>query len=170
MYAMSEQSNSLSPEQKLKIAKAIIILICLSAFVSNSYLLFSQFIQKSTVLSNDLITPDDKMLHAPSILVCGKTSFKNKQLDSKISDFEENSLKLNDFLVSSNFVSGNSTHQTATNITDKWLMFYTVYFGSCHKLELDEMVSKGLNNLHQIMELQFKASFSCILNLTVFLF
>ena len=155
MYVMSEQSNSLSPEQKLKIAKAIIILICLSAFVSNSYLIFSQFIQESTVLSNDLITPDGKMILAPSILVCGKTSFKNVQLDSKISDFEENSLKLNEFLVLSNFVSGNFTYSIATNITDEWLTFYTVYFGSCHKLELDVMVSKSLDNLDQIEQLEF---------------
>lgn len=155
MYAMSEQSNSLSPEQKLKVAKAIIILICLSAFVSNSYLLFSQFIQKSTVLSNDLITPDDRMLHAPSILVCGKTPFKNVQLDSKISDFEENSLKLEEFLVMSNFVSGNFTDSIARNITDEWLTFYTAYFGSCHKLELDAMVSKNLNNQNEVIELEF---------------
>ena len=86
------------------------------------------------------------MLHAPSILVSGKTSFKNVQLDSKISDFVENSLKLSEFLVSSNFLSGNGTHQTPTNVTDEWLSFYTVYFGSCHKLELDVMVSKSLKN------------------------
>ena len=138
---MAETSTSISHEQKLNVGKGIIILICLSAFVSNSYLLFSQFIHGSTVLSNDLITPDNKMLHAPSILVCGQTSFKDVQLDSKISDFEENSLKLNEFLVSSNFLSGNATHQTPTNVTNQWLTFYTVYFGSCHKLELDVMVS-----------------------------
>ena len=84
------------------------------------------------------------MLQAPSILVCGKTSFKNVQLDAKISDFEENSIKLSEFMVSSLLVSGNFLYPIIKNVTDQWQTFYTVYFGSCHKLELEEKVSSHL--------------------------
>ena len=141
MYAITESSNIMTQDQKFKVAKAVIILICLSAFASNSYLLFSQFIQKSTVLSNDLITAEKNMLQAPSILVCGKTSFENVKLDATISDFEENSIKLSEFMISTLFVSGNFSYPIIKNVTDRWKTFYTVYFGSCHKLELEEMVS-----------------------------
>ena len=144
MYAKTESSDTMSQDQKNKVAKAIIILICLSAFASNSYLLFSQFIQEKTILSNDLITAEKNMLQAPSILVCGKTSFKNVQLDAKISDFEENSIKLSEFMVSSLLVSGNFLYPIIKNVTDQWQTFYTVYFGSCHKLELEEKVSSHL--------------------------
>ena len=106
MYAKTESSDIMSQDQKNKVAKAIIILVCLSAFASNSYLIFSQFIQEKTILSIDLITAENDMLQAPSILVCGKTSFKNVQLDASISDFEENSIKLSEFMVSSLFVTG----------------------------------------------------------------
>ena len=138
---MTELSNIMTQDKKFKIAKTIIILICLSAFASNSYLLFIEFIQEKTILSNDLITAEKYMLQAPTILVCGKTSFKNVRLDAKVSNFEENSIKLSEFMVSSLFVSGNFLHPTIQNVTDHWQTFYTVYFGSCHKLELEVMVS-----------------------------
>ena len=115
MQATIKPSNSSSLEQKFKVAKAIIVLICLSAFACNSYLLFSQFIEGTTILSNDLITPENEGLEAPSILVCGKTSFKEVRLDTKISHFEENSLRLRDFLVESLFVSGEFAHETFEN-------------------------------------------------------
>ena len=141
---MAESSNIMTQDQKFKVAKAIIILICLSAFASNSYLLFSQFIQEKTILSIDLITAENDMLQAPSILVCGKTSFENVQLDATISDFEENSIKLSEFMVSSLFVTGSFSNPIVKDVSDLWQTFYTVYFGSCHKLELQDMVSEGL--------------------------
>ena len=144
MYAKTESSDIMSQDQKNKVAKAIIILVCLSAFASNSYLIFSQFIQEKTILSIDLITAENDMLQAPPILVCGKTSFKNVQLDASISDFEENSIKLSEFMVSSLFVSGSFSHSKVKDVSDLWQTFYTVYFGSCHKLELQDMVSEGL--------------------------
>ena len=150
MQATIMPSNSQSYEQKFKVAKAIIVLICLSAFVCNSYLLFSQFIEGTTILSNDLITPESKGLEAPSILVCGKTSFKEVRLDTKISDFEENSLRLRDFLVESLFVSGEFAHETFENVTNKWISFYTAYYGSCHKLEIEKMVKSIFSNLFMI--------------------
>ena len=131
MYSITESSNIMTQDQKFKVAKAIIILICLSAFASNSYLLFSQFIQEKTILSNDLIT--EEMLQAPSLLVCGKTSFKNVQLDATISDFEANSIKLSEFMVSSLLVSGTFSHPIVKDVSDRWQTFYTVYFGSCHE-------------------------------------
>ena len=142
MYASNQQKNIISPEKKLKVAKAIFVLLCLSAFVSNSYLLFTQFIEGSTILSSDLKAPENGKLRAPSILVCGKPSFKKVQLDAKVSDFEENSLKLEEFLDFSYYMAGDSQNFIKQNVSDKWKSFYTVFFGSCHKLELDLMVSE----------------------------
>ena len=140
MYNVSKPSNNLSSEQRFCLAKAIFVLICLTAFVGNSFMLFSQFIEGSTILSNDLITPKSGMLEAPSILVCGKKSFKSLKLDTKISDFEENSLRLEEFLVSSLLMDGNYGNMSYENVSDKWITFYTAFFGSCHKLELEVMV------------------------------
>ena len=152
MKATIELADSLSHEQKFKVAKAIIVLICLSAFVCNNYLLFSQFIEGSTILSNDLITPEKGELQAPSILVCGKTSFKEVRLDTKISDFEENSLRLRDFLVDSLFVSGEFANETFENVTNKWISFHTAYYGSCHKLELKKMVKSIFSNYFMMIQ------------------
>ena len=148
MYASNQQKNIISPEKKLKVAKAIFVLLCLSGFVSNSYLLFTQFIEGSTILSTDLKAPDDGKLQAPSILVCGKPSFKKVQLDAKVSDFEENSLKLEEFLDFSVFMTGDSQTPIKKNVSDKWQSFYTVFFGSCHKLELDLMVGEQFSSIY----------------------
>ena len=156
MQATTKPSNSSSLEQKFKVAKAIIVLICLSAFACNSYLLFAQFIEGSTILSNDLITSEKEGLQAPSILVCGKTSFKEVRLDTKISDFEENSLRLEDFLVQSLFVSGEFPHETFENVTNKWISFHTAYYGSCHKLELEKMVKSIFLNSFMIIQFCLK--------------
>ena len=156
MKATIEPADSLSHEQKCKVAKAIIVLICLSAFVCNNYLLFSQFIEGSTILSNDLITPEKGELQAPSILVCGKTSFKEVRLDTKISDFEENSLRLRDFLVDSLFVSGEFANETFENVTNKWISFHTAYYGSCHKLELEKMVKSIFSNYFMMIQFCLK--------------
>ena len=148
MQATIKPSRSLRHEKKFKAEKPVIVLICLSAFVCNSYLLFFQFIEGSTILSNDLITSEKEGLQAPSILICGKASFKEVRLDTKISDFEENSLRLGDFLVQSLFVSGEFANETFENVSDKWTSFHTAYYGSCHKLELEKLVRFFLKFLY----------------------
>ena len=148
MYDSNKPQNRMSPEKKLKVAKAIFVLLCLSAFVSNSYLLFTQFIEGSTILSTDLKAPEDGKLKAPSILVCGNPSFKKVQLDAKVSDFEENSLKLEEFLDFSVYFGGDTQNVMKINVSDKWQSFYTVFFGSCHKLELDLMVGEKLSSIY----------------------
>lgn len=154
MYDLNRQKNRISPEKKLKVARAIFVLLCLSAFVCNSYLLFVQFIEGSTILSTDLKAPDDGELQAPSILVCGKPSFKKVQLDAKVSDFVENSLKLEEFLDFSVYFGGDTQNIMKINVSDKWQSFYTVFFGSCHKLELDLMVGeKFLQNIYSDMKI-----------------
>ena len=144
MYASEKSPSSISPEQKLKIAKALFVLFCLSGFVCNSYLLFAQFIEGSTILSNDLKSAEHGMLQSPSVLVCGKMSFEKNILNTNLSEFIENSLKLDEFLKASLFYTATDRFDKpkAQNLIDQWRPFFTAFYGTCHKLETGKMVRK----------------------------
>ena len=146
MYDSAKRSQDISPEQKLKIAKALFVLICLCGFVCNSYLIFSQFIEGRTILSNDLKSPENGMLQAPSILVCGKMSFEDNIINTNLSEFEENSLKLSEFLEAAYFFShvDRLDNQLAEDVIDQWRPFYTAFYGTCHKLEVRKLVRKKI--------------------------
>ena len=146
MYDSAKRSQDISPEQKLKIAKALFVLFCLSGFFCNSYLIFAQFIEGKTILSNDLKSPENGMLQAPAILVCGKMSFEQNILNTNLSEFTENSLKLNEFLENSYFFNhvDRLDNPLSEDVTDQWQPFYTAFYGTCHKLEVGKMVRKQI--------------------------
>ena len=69
-----------------------------------------------------------------------KKSFKTTKLDTKLSDYIQNSLKLEEFLEFAMFIPDGSV-PTTKDISGQIRSFYTVYFGTCYMLDAKVMVS-----------------------------
>ena len=124
----------------IQIAKAVLVIFCLVGFGMNSYFIFVDYIEGSTIISTDLQHAENGVVTSPSILICGKMSFEKTELNPNVADYIENSLKLDEFLRFAMLVDGDLAHPVAKNVTDQFRSFYTVYFGTCHMLDLNVMV------------------------------
>ena len=133
-------TGNLTSEQKIKIVKAFLVLCCLIGFFLNSYLIFGDYIEGNTVISTDLKPAENNMLVSPSILICGKTSFKQTQLNTKLSDYLNNTLKLDEVLEFAVVITNEATTPSVSNVADKFRAFYTIYYGACYMFDPQVMV------------------------------
>ena len=150
MEICSNYFHNLTKEQNTKIVKAFVIIICLLGFFCNSYLIFDDFIDGNTVISTDIEQPTNEGLMSPSILICGKKSFKTTKLNTKLSDYIENSLKLDEFFEFAVFIPNEGGHleHNTKDISDQLRAFYTIYFGTCYMLDAKIMVCvRNVNTL-----------------------
>ena len=83
----------LSPYTILRIITSI---ICVTFFFCTSYITLDAYINAKTVVSNDITISESLM--SPNILICNATSFKRRVLNTKIDDYQNNSLMMQDFL------------------------------------------------------------------------
>ena len=143
MKPSTNNFRNLTKEQKIKIIKAFLVILCLFGFFCNSYLIVLDFIDGNTVISTDLEHPKNEGLMSPSILICGQKSFKTTKLNTNLSDYIENSLKLEEFLEFVMFIPGGDgiLESKTKDISDQFRSFYTVYFGTCYMMDAKVMVS-----------------------------
>ena len=131
---------NLTRETRVNIVKATIVIGCLVGFFLNSYLIFVDFIEGSTIISTDLKAAEDGVLMSPSILICGKRSFKQARLDTTLTNYTENSLKLNDYLEFATFLTGFLSDSSHIDVSHQIRSIYTIFYGTCHILDIKRMV------------------------------
>ena len=134
-------THNLTNGQKVKVTKALIVIVCLLGFTMNSYFIFDNYAKGKTIISTDLQPAENNMLSSPSILICGKMSFEKTELNMNSSDYIENSLKLDEFLGFAMLLDGKTLDAELKNVTDQFRPFYTIYYGTCHLLDLNVMVN-----------------------------
>lgn len=132
--------ENLTSQQKTKIVRVFFVFCCLLGFCLNSYLIFDDYIEANTVISTDIKSAENNMLLSPSILVCGKTSFKDTKLNTKLSDYLNNTLKLNEVLEFAAVIKHKPANLPVIHVKDQFRSFYTIYYGACYMLDLQIMV------------------------------
>lgn len=80
--------------------KLILVFICIVGFLFNSFVIFKQFIENETVVTNTI--QESKKLYFPSITLCGFSGFKQIVKDYselKYESYINNTIEINEMLI-----------------------------------------------------------------------
>ena len=125
---------------------------CLIAFIANSYAIFTQFIGKKTITSQNVENNDGLLL--PSITICSLSGFKEQMVDYKdleLSNYLNKTLNLDEILLgyydNDNKIDLNLTMMKADRALWKFTTTYSQYKGRCHTLTYQKLVRKYTRKL-----------------------
>lgn len=125
-----------------KYLKGFTIAVCLLCFWVVTSLTIKQYVENKTIVSNDWVDSDS--LKSPVILVCNKTSFKDKKLSADIYEYQNNTLTKEEFLSEAMFIQNTEKNgkefSTVTSIKEKIYAMPTLFYGNCFVLAPSVMV------------------------------
>ena len=132
--------------------KFLTVFACLIAFIANSYAIFTQFIGKKTITSQNAENNDGLLL--PSITICSLSGFKEEMLDYKdleLNNYLNKTLNLDEILYgyynNDNEIDLNLTMMKADQDFWKFTTTYSQYKGRCHTLTYQKLVREDTLNL-----------------------
>ena len=125
--------------------KVLTVFACLIACIANSYVIFTQFIGKKTITSQNVENNDGLLL--PSITICSLSGFKEEMLDYKdleLNNYLNKTLNLDEILYgyydNDNKIDLNLTIMKADQALWKFTTTYSQYKGRCHTLTYQKLV------------------------------
>ena len=153
MYPDEERGGS---RNVWKLVKLATIFLCIGGFIGNSYMIFTQFIGKKTITSQNVENNDGLLL--PSITICSLSGFKEEMDEYEDLELENYLNKTLDFAeifygyydVEYTYYSLESMKSNSTLM--KITTTYSQYKGRCHTLTYNKLVG-------DIDRQCFKASF-----------
>ena len=132
----------------LNILKGIIIMICLVGFFFNSFMIFKQFVENETVITNKI--QENAKLYFPSITLCGFSGFKrivNQYAELKYENYINNTIDINEMLIevadSDNIIwKAEPLLDTTFDESGKWQISttYSAYRGRCYTIKYNKKV------------------------------
>ena len=137
--------------------KAMTVFACLIACIANNYAIFTQFIGKKTVTSQNVENNDG--LSLPSITICSLSGFKEAMLEYKdieLDNYLNKTLNLEEVLLG--YYEGaneyNLTMMKANQDVWQFTTTYSQYKGRCHTLTYKKLVREhALNLIHHLQNL-----------------
>ena len=127
--------------------KVLTVFACLIACIANSYVIFTQFIGKKTITSQNVENNDGLLL--PSITICSLSGFKEEMIDYKdleLSNYLNKTLNLDEILYgyydNDNKIDLNLTIMKADQALWKFTTTYSQFKGRCHTLTYQKLVRK----------------------------
>ena len=131
--------------------KVITVILCISGFVCNSFIIFKQYIAEETVTSNNI--EDNLELQFPSLTLCGCHGFKEE--NNNLSNFEleryiNNTINLDDIIYCvqdqySVCLKCNCSGKPLLDLeSEKWKLSttYSAYRGRCYTIEYHRKVNR----------------------------
>ena len=79
-------------------------IICGIFFIINTYAIFIEFHNQTTIISTNVMRSQDRLLELPTLLICNESAFKEPILHTTYSGYKNNTLSLDDVLVDMLFV------------------------------------------------------------------
>ena len=153
MYADHENGRRWHIISVLKVAT---LFICLGGFIANSYIIFTQFIGKKTITSQN--TENNDRLLLPSFTICSLSGFKEEMDDYDdlvLENYLNKTLYLEEILYGyyddEDFVDLDA--MKADTSSWKFTITYSQYKGRCHTLTYKKQVRRSrkiINVLNQI--------------------
>ena len=130
----SKQIMTIEMKKKVYTAtKTIAFAFCLAGFVSNSFMIFKQFIGKKTITSQDI--KHDNKLAVPSFTLCSLSGYKEKIIDYHgltLKNYHNNTLELDETLISINGMAIKDRRHNSKLWDVKTT--YSAFKGRCHTI------------------------------------
>ena len=140
----SDQENN-RHRKIISVVKVVTFFICLADFIANSYIIFTQFIGKKTITSQDVQNND--RLFLPSITICGLSGFKEEMDeydDLMLENYLNKTFDLEEFLYGyyddEDFIYLDT--MKADTSSWKFTTTYSQYKGRCHTLTYKKQVRR----------------------------
>lgn len=140
----------------ISVLKVVTFFICLGGFIANSYIIFTQFIGKNTITSQN--TENNDRLLLPSFTICSLSGFKEEMDnydDLVLENYLNKTLNLEEILYGyyddEDFVD--LDEMKADTSLWKFTITYSQYKGRCHTLTYKKQVRRSrkiINVLNQI--------------------
>ena len=141
----------------ISVIKIFTFFICLAGFIANSYIIFTQFIGKKTITSQN-VEHNDRLL-LPSITICSLSGFKEEMDeydDLVLENYLNKTLDLEELLYGYYNDEGFVYLDTMKADTSSWKLTttYSHYKGRCHTLTYKKQVRRNrkiikvLNNIY----------------------
>ena len=138
---MLQQRNSNKVPNPYAFLKGSIVAVCVLLFILNSYASFLDFIEGKTIQAVDIKLPPEKGLEPPAFVICKARAFKNRELNADLEEYNNNTLKLDDFLISATL-----TVPTPLKKGSRWLttailrrditVVHTAFNGNCFSFNI----------------------------------
>ena len=130
--------------------KALTVFACLIACIANSYAIFTQFIGKKTITSQNVENNDGLLL--PSITICSLSGFKEEMTEYKdleLDNYLSKTLNLDEILLG--YIDDDNEYNLTMMKADqdvwKFTTTYSQYKGRCHTLTYQKLVREDAKNL-----------------------
>ena len=124
--------------------KVLSVIVCLIACVSNSYIIFTQFIGRKTITTQNVEHNDELLL--PSITMCSLSGFKeeiDEFKDLELENYLNKTLQLEEILYgyyNNEHLFVNLTTMKANTALWKFTTTYSKFKGRCHTLTYQKSV------------------------------
>ena len=138
----------------LGVLKVFTSVVCFIGFFFVTYHTITEYVEDKTLLSSDLEESDK--IESPVIVVCNKTSFKQRDLSLNTHDYLNNTLTKEDFLLEAmliqNDIDMDTDNMTAdyTSIKENVYSMPTLFYGNCFVISPNVLVRKINNTIKEI--------------------
>ena len=132
------ENNDTMQDKACKLMKFSACIICFLCFIANSYMIFLDFANNTTIISTTVIPSPGDVLESPTLLLCNTSAFKQPDLYTSLDGYKNNTMGLNDFLIDVLFVKGTLTNffnVKPVSIKESVKEIETMFHGTCFLID-----------------------------------